>query len=119
MRDIIAKSIEALGVNNFAVNPDVNDKESFDNSYIEHNVQVQVSLEKGTPTITWDQVKAKSEELKVEYDAQAYARNRKAEYDALNQLELISDDTNNSTTTHIDAINAIKTKWPKDNSGPV
>ena len=40
------------------------------------------------------------------------------EYDALNQFELISDDDANGTTTHKDAIAAIKTKWPKDNSGP-
>ena len=40
----------------------------------------------------------------AEYDAQEYARNRKKEYDALNQFELISDDTKNGTTTHIDAI---------------
>ena len=57
--------------------------------------------------------------LQAAYDAQAYARNRKAEYDALNQFELISDDSINSTTTHKDAISAVKTKWPKDNSGPV
>ena len=54
-----------------------------------------------------------------EYDAQEYARNRKEEYDALNQFELISDDDANGTTTHKDAIAAIKTKWPKDNSGPI
>ena len=53
------------------------------------------------------------------YTAQEYARNRKEEYDALNQFELISDDDANGTTTHKDAITAIKTKWPKDNSGPV
>ena len=58
-------------------------------------------------------------ELTAAYDAQAYARNRKAEYDALNQLELMSDDDVNGTTTHKDAIAAIKAKWPKDNSGPV
>ena len=54
----------------------------------------------------------------AEYDLQEYARNRKLEYDALNQFELISDDAINGTTTHKDAIEAIKTKWPKDNSGP-
>ena len=52
-------------------------------------------------------------EWQVEYDAQEYARNRKAEYDALNQFELISDDDVNGTTTHKDAIAAIKTKYPK------
>ena len=48
-----------------------------------------------------------------DFDAQEYARNRKAEYDALNQFELISDDTKNGTTTHIDAVEAIKAKYPK------
>ena len=48
-----------------------------------------------------------------EYDANQYQRYRKAEYDALNQLELISDDASNGTTTWLDAIAAIKTKYPK------
>ena len=30
-----------------------------------------------------------------------------------------NDDDVNGTTTHKDAIAAIKAKWPKDNSGPV
>ena len=42
-----------------------------------------------------------------------YQQDRKAEYDALNQFELISDDDVNGTTTHKDAIAAIKTKYPK------
>ena len=63
--------------------------------------------------------KAKLVELEAEYDAQLYARNRKPEYDALNQFELMTDDAANSTTAHADAIAVIKTKWPKDNSGPV
>jgi hypothetical protein len=58
-------------------------------------------------------INSKYEELLAEYTAQEYARKRKAEYDALNQFELISDDANNGTTTHIDAVNAIKTKYPK------
>ena len=69
------------------------------------------------PTLA--EMNAKVAELRIEYDAQEYARNRKAEYNALNQLELISDDDVNGTTTHKDAIAAIKAKWPKDNSGPV
>ena len=51
--------------------------------------------------------------LEAEWTAQEYARNRKEEYDALNQFELISDDTINGTTTHKDAIEAIKAKYPK------
>jgi hypothetical protein len=51
--------------------------------------------------------------LQAEFDALAYARARKAEYDVLNQFELISDDSANNTTTHVDAIAAIKLKHPK------
>ena len=54
-----------------------------------------------------------------ELDTLLYARNRKKEYDSLNQLELMTDDAANSTTKHADAIAVIKTKWPKDNSGPI
>ena len=49
----------------------------------------------------------------AEYDAQEYARNRKAEYDALNQFEMQYDDEVSGTTTWKDAIDAIKTKYPK------
>jgi hypothetical protein len=56
---------------------------------------------------------------KSNFDSQEYARNRSDEYNMLNQFELISDDAINSTTTHADTISAIKTKWPKDNSGPI
>jgi hypothetical protein len=52
-------------------------------------------------------------ELQAAYDAQEYARNRKEEYDALNQFELMSDDSINGTTIHKDAILAIKAKYPK------
>jgi hypothetical protein len=58
-------------------------------------------------------VSAEIVRLQAEYDAQEYARSRKVEYDALNQFELISDDDVNGTTTHKDAIAAIKTKYPK------
>ena len=70
------------------------------------------------PPVTWAEVQTASDTLDAEWTAQEYARNRKEEYDALNQFELISDDDANGTTTHKDAITAIKTKWPKDNSGP-
>tara|TARA_Y100000389_G_C17309330_1_gene437147 strand:- start:107 stop:394 length:288 start_codon:yes stop_codon:yes gene_type:complete len=51
--------------------------------------------------------------LQTIYDGQEYARKRKAKYDALNQFELISDDAINGTTTHKDAIVAIKSEFPK------
>ena len=51
--------------------------------------------------------------LQTEYDSQAYARTRKAKYDLLNQDEMRFDDQANSTTTWVDAINAIKAAHPK------
>jgi len=57
-------------------------------------------------------VEAKAAELQVIAD---YQEPRKKAYDALNQLELISDDAINGTTTHADAILAIKAEFPKPN----
>ena len=58
--------------------------------------------------------------LQAEHDAQEYARNRAAEYPSNgDQWDMIYKDTKNSTTTHADAVEAVKTKWPKDNTGPV
>jgi len=51
--------------------------------------------------------------LQAVYDSQEYARNRKAEYDKLNQFEMQFDDQLNGTTTWVDAINAIKQEFPK------
>ena len=85
----------------------------------EYNTSPQ---EDGTYTIEWldektqptkDEIDAEITRLQTEFDAQLYARARKSEYDALNQFELISDDSANNTTTHVDAIAAIKLKHPK------
>ena len=43
----------------------------------------------------------------------AYKVLREVAYNALNQMELISDDSINGTTTHKDAILAIKAEFPK------
>jgi len=51
--------------------------------------------------------------LQSVYDALAYARSRKVEYDKLNQDEMRFDDLVNSTTTWHDAIAAIKVAIPK------
>ena len=51
--------------------------------------------------------------LQAVYDGQAYARTRKAKYDLLNQDEMRYDDVKNSTTTWVDAIDAIKAAHPK------
>ena len=93
-----AEAVMSLGFTNFS-GPDEVD------GFIYHN-------EEDVPP-TEAEIDAEIIRLQAEYDSQAYARARKAEYDALNQFELISDDANNGTTTHKDAVNAIKTKYPK------
>jgi len=42
-----------------------------------------------------------------------YARNRKQEYDQLNQFEMQFDDDRDGTTTWVDKINEIKGRHPK------
>ena len=59
------------------------------------------------------EIQAEITRLQAEYDSQEYARNRKAEYDKLNQFEMQFDDQLNGTTTWVDAINDIKAKYPK------
>jgi hypothetical protein len=60
-----------------------------------------------------EEITAEVTRLQAEYDTQEYARNRLEAYNALNQFELISDDSINGTTTHKDAILAIKAEFPK------
>ena len=56
--------------------------------------------------------------LKSEWEAQAYSRNRQAEYsDYGTQLNKIYDD--GLTKWKSEMVDPVKTKWPKDNSGPV
>ena len=51
--------------------------------------------------------------LQAEWDSQDYARKRKAEYDQLNQYEMMFDDKRDGTTTWVDKINEIKCRYPK------
>jgi hypothetical protein len=81
----------------------------------------QITLQDGSSPIYHDgqtppteaEIDAEIIRLKAEYDAQEYARNRKEEYDSLNQFEMQYDDEEDGTTTWKDAIDAIKTKYPK------
>ena len=52
-------------------------------------------------------------EYEAHVTANAYKEKRKAEYDALNQFELIGEDSINGTSKHKDAILAIKARHPK------
>ena len=63
------------------------------------------------PTVS--AIEAAEIEWQAVYDSQDYARNRKAEYDQLNQFEMQFDDDRDSTTTWVDKINEIKGRHPK------
>ena len=62
---------------------------------------------------TQSEIDAEVIRLQAVYDSQAYARNRKAEYDQLVQFEMIFDDDRDGTTTWVDTINEIKGRHPK------
>jgi len=78
-----------------------------------HNDDID-TFEWDSSPIAKDVIIAKQAEMQAEYDSQEYARNRKSEYDLLNQFELIGEDSINGTTNHVDAIKAIKSKYPKE-----
>lgn len=59
------------------------------------------------------EVAAKTEEIRAERLATAYQRKRKAEYDKLNQYDLMYQDKVNGTNKWGEAIEAIKAKYPK------
>ena len=62
---------------------------------------------------TQSEIDAEVIRLQAEYDSQEYARNRKKEYNQLNQFEMQFDDDRDGTTTWVDTINEIKGRHPK------
>ena len=65
-------------------------------------------------------IDTKLAEMQAEFIAHKYQRDRASNYLPIgDQLDMIYKDMKNGTSTHADAIATIKTKWPKDNSGPV
>ena len=65
--------------------------------------------------ITLDEALITAEETRLQavYDSQLYARNRKEEYDQLNQFEMQFDDQQDGTNTWVDKIFEIKGRHPK------
>ena len=90
----------------WSLNGDPSTEEEFTAGFTLHKAN-------GVEEPTWAKLQEYLTTMQAEYDALAYSRSRKEEYDKLNQFELISDDSINGTTTHKDAIIAIKNKFPK------
>jgi hypothetical protein len=103
MTPTLTDAIRSLSGNNTAFSTDNGKIIRWDYSETKSNVTQPTEAELATELTR----------LQAVYDSQAYARKRKAKYDALNQFELISDDSINGTTTHKDAIVAIKAEFPK------
>ena len=116
--NFIVEALYALNIKDIIVHGDVNtEKEFLDQckKVVSHTSSNEAicSSDPDDFGVTWAEVKTKMDEFRAEYDSQAYARNRKIEYDKLNQLEMQYDDEEDGTTTWKDAIEAIKTKYPK------
>jgi hypothetical protein len=80
----------------------------------EFNESFTIHKANGVAKPTWVKLQGQLAEMQAEYDAKQYQRDRKVEYDKLNQFELIGEDSINGTTNHRDAIIAIKDKYPKE-----
>ena len=79
----------------------------------EFNEGFTIHKANGVAKPTWAKLQEHLTTMQAEYDAKQYQRDRKEEYDKLNQFELIGEDSINGTTNHRDAILAIKDKYPK------
>lgn len=63
---------------------------------------------------TEEEINAEIVRLQAEYDAKQYQRNRAVEYPSLAaQLDMLFHDRINSTDTWMEAIQAVKNKYPK------
>ena len=77
------------------------------------NEEVFNNIEWHTETaLTWDIVKAKMDEVDVEYDAQDYARKRKAEYPSIEELVVALYDTEDKLAIENKRAE-VKAKYPK------
>jgi len=114
----ITDAVNALGITGYALRGVPTSSSEF-NSMFSKVTSINsdgIAIESNDPAdfgTTWTAVKEKYDELTATYNAQEYARKRKAKYDLLNQDEMRYDDTKNSTTTWVDAIDAIKAAHPK------
>ena len=78
----------------------------------------QFFCDDGLTLPTEEAIQAKLTELKASYNAQEYARNRQAEYPTVEELTIAQYDAADKAAL-VTKRAAVKTKWPKDNSGPI
>jgi hypothetical protein len=108
--EIISKDMLRVNAVQLALNEEGNDRTAFYSLDTPATYEIKPSADNTAIEARATVILA---EWQIEYDAQAYARNRKAEYDQLNQFEMQFDDKEDSTTTWVDKINEIKGRHPK------
>lgn len=119
MRIKPVQACKALGISNFYFigNPtnEIEFKQMFKKVVgKDENKNAIISENPSDFGVTWEQVSEKLTELQAEYDAQEYARNRSSEYPTWQeQMDMQYHDAVNGTTTWQEAIEAVKTKFPK------
>ena len=71
-------------------------------------------LKNGDNLPTDEAIQTKLASMISDWEVQEYARNRATAYPSTgDQLDMIYKDMKNSTTTHADAVEVVKTKYPK------
>ena len=77
----------------------------------------QITWYQDTPVISKEDIQAKQAELKAEFDAKQYQRDREKEYPTWqDQLDMQYHDKKDGTTTWEDAVKAVKDANPKGGS---
>jgi len=118
----IAQAILSLDPNvQFVINGDITNEAEYQAQvkYVSGEDENGTAIFSDTQPWTWAQVSAKQAELQADYDAKQYQRDRAAEYPQLKeQLDKLYHDINNGTLTtsggFFTALNAVKTKYPKE-----
>ena len=78
------------------------------------NGTVKITCNNGQTPPSETEIDTELIRLQAEYDAQEYARDRATSYPSVgDQLDMLMKDMKNGTTTHQEACEAVKDKYPK------
>ena len=114
----VTDALLALDLTDFLLDGEPTNEQEFQSMFVKitGTTEENIAITSTNPDdfgVTWAQVEAKRTELQTEADATEYQRLRKAEYDELNQYDLMYQDKVDGTNKWGEAIEAIKAKYPK------
>ena len=88
--------------------------ELYPNTNLAYNPENKICVIDGEEVKDYTSIDNKVVSMQAEYDAQEYARSRQASYPSVgDQLDMLMKDMKNNTTTHREACEAVKLKYPK------